>query len=376
VDAPIPPEADTAAKPAEAPKGVWGTILTTTPIVLTVLATAFAGLSSSEMTQSMYYRSLAAQHQSKAGDQWGFFQAKRIRGTSLETTLQLLQGLGRPDDFDPSRVDAVCGEVVGALKKAADDGKETEARRRDAAHAAAKVQATREKLAELIDKEASGTLPYLTGFPLPEVAVRPLPRKEAQENLDRVLEAIRKRKPDSTTAPLVAKMSFEDVDDAVRLAEDAADQFDDACAPINDTVKRLRGLLADLTDAVKPFRRADGEPADGRSPLEQAAARVDRLNNSYKAAALDYDRRRYGEEASFNRKAAEAYEVRVRRSSLQSDRLRDRSKMFFYSMLLAQAGVTVSSLALAGAKRSWLWLFAALAGVVALAFSAYVYLGF
>jgi hypothetical protein len=43
-------------------------------------------------------------------------------------------------------------------------------------------------------------------------------------------------------------------------------------------------------------------------------------------------------------------------------------------MLLAQAGVTVASLALARAQRSGLWLLAALAGVAALGFSGYVYL--
>src|SRR6516225_614848 len=65
--------------------GLWGGILTVTPVVLTVLATILAGLSNSEMTQAQYHRSLAAQYQSKVGDQWAFFQAKRIRGSSLET---------------------------------------------------------------------------------------------------------------------------------------------------------------------------------------------------------------------------------------------------------------------------------------------------
>src|SRR5262249_44207834 len=126
MDADSPKEADTAAQPAP-PKGVWEAILTTTPIALTVLATAFAGLSSSEMTLSMYFRSLAAQHQSKAGDQWGFFQAKKIRGTSLEAPLPL-QGAAELDDFDPSGLDAVCAEIVATLEKAAEDDKETEAR--------------------------------------------------------------------------------------------------------------------------------------------------------------------------------------------------------------------------------------------------------
>src|SRR3954469_18852371 len=89
------------------PPGIWGLILTSTPVVLTVLATTFAGLSSSEMTRSMYFRSLAAQHQSKAGDQWAFFQAKRIRGTTLESTVELLQGITHAEPFNLNGFDAV-----------------------------------------------------------------------------------------------------------------------------------------------------------------------------------------------------------------------------------------------------------------------------
>ena len=42
-----------ALEKLEKPQGRWGKILATTPIVMTVLATVFAGLSSSEMTQAM-----------------------------------------------------------------------------------------------------------------------------------------------------------------------------------------------------------------------------------------------------------------------------------------------------------------------------------
>src|SRR5713226_8704267 len=70
---------------------MWGAVLVWTPMALTALATAFAGLSSSEMTQAQYHRSLAAQHQSKAGDQWAFFQAKRIRGGNTEMEVELLR---------------------------------------------------------------------------------------------------------------------------------------------------------------------------------------------------------------------------------------------------------------------------------------------
>src|SRR5258708_34406244 len=81
---------------AKPPKSFVETIISTTPVLLTVVATLLAGLSSSEMTQAQYYRSMAAQYQSKAGDQWGFFQAKRIRGSGLEQTADLLGPSAEP----------------------------------------------------------------------------------------------------------------------------------------------------------------------------------------------------------------------------------------------------------------------------------------
>jgi hypothetical protein len=267
--------------------------------------------------------------------------------------------------------------MVTALEKAAEDDKETEARRRDATQAAAKVKAVRAKLAALLAEPArSESLPYLTGAPLPKVEERALENEGARKAIADVIDAIRTRQTESQTAPLVAKVRPEDIDRAVQVAEENADRLEKATRPISDTIDQLRGPHAELVAAVKPFRRRDGERGDGGPTLERVATRAGRLNAVFQAAAQDFDRRRYGEEASLNRKAAEMYEVRVRRSALDSDRHHNRSKMFFYSMLLAQAGVTISSLALAGAKRSWLWLFAALAGVVALAFSAYVYLGY
>ena len=94
-------QAITAAKPPEKPekpKTTWERVVTSTPVVLTVVATILAGLSSSEMTRAMYYRAMAAQHQAKVSDQWNFFQAKRIRGTSMDLTISMLRsasGAGR-----------------------------------------------------------------------------------------------------------------------------------------------------------------------------------------------------------------------------------------------------------------------------------------
>src|SRR5437868_12860252 len=90
-------------------KNIWTSVLTATPVMLTVLATVLAGLSNSEMTLAQYHRALAAQHQSKAADQWSLFQAKRIRGTNLQTTIDLLR----------SRA-ATAGLEAAALQQAVD----------------------------------------------------------------------------------------------------------------------------------------------------------------------------------------------------------------------------------------------------------------
>jgi hypothetical protein len=83
----------------------WGKILLATPIIMTVIATALAGLASSEMTRAQYSRSLAAQQQSKAGDQWGFFQAKRLRGAIQRNTIDILQNTTDVHPLDAAALD-------------------------------------------------------------------------------------------------------------------------------------------------------------------------------------------------------------------------------------------------------------------------------
>jgi hypothetical protein len=360
VDAISSKEPDNSADKPAVPPGLWGSILTTTPIVLTILATLFAGLSSSEMTQSMYYRSLAAQHQSKAGDQWGFFQAKRLRGTNLEMTNQLLQSLVHSDDFDPAQVDATCAEMLRLLENSTDTR---------AQEAATKIQTIRGKLAALLAEDTTrSSFPYLTGEGVPKVETRTLDNQGAREAIAAVTEAIHQRKTEAETASLVAPLNPSDIEAATRLAEEDADRFDKACDPVNKTLGKLRTLFGELAAAIKPLRST---PA-----LSRVVELADQLNNSFNTAALDFGARRYRREADLNLRAAEMYEVRVRRSSVASDRHRERSKHFFYCMLLAQGGVTIASLALARTQRNLLWLVAAVAGVVALGFSMYVYLLF
>src|SRR5437762_9989237 len=103
----VRPPKITPEEPASgSPKTVWNTILTATPIILTVLGTVLAGLSSRELTLSQYHRALAAQNQSKAGDQWNFFQAKRSRRTNHENTADLLQARAESGKVDAAALQA------------------------------------------------------------------------------------------------------------------------------------------------------------------------------------------------------------------------------------------------------------------------------
>src|SRR5450432_2492849 len=72
------------------PQTKFGKILGATPVVMAVVATMLAGLASSEMTRAQYDRSFAAQLQSKAGDQWSYYQAKKLRSAVAHNTLDLL----------------------------------------------------------------------------------------------------------------------------------------------------------------------------------------------------------------------------------------------------------------------------------------------
>jgi hypothetical protein len=104
------------------PPSFWGKVLGMTPVVMAVVATLLAGLSSSEMTKAQYDRALAAQQQSKAGDQWNFFQAKRLRGAIQSGTLDVLQLTSPPGEIDAKGLQALAaglanaGQSVSALK--------------------------------------------------------------------------------------------------------------------------------------------------------------------------------------------------------------------------------------------------------------------
>jgi hypothetical protein len=106
----------------DVPQTAWGKILTATPVIMTVVATLLAGLASSEMTRAQYDRALGAQLQSKAGDQWSYFQAKKLRGAMQRNSLELLQAAADVHPLENpalEKVPAVAGRALDATMEVA-----------------------------------------------------------------------------------------------------------------------------------------------------------------------------------------------------------------------------------------------------------------
>jgi uncharacterized protein DUF4337 len=185
----------------------WGKILLATPIIMTVIATALAGLASSEMTRAQYSRSLAAQQQSKAGDQWGFFQAKRLRGAIQRNTIDILQNTADVHPLDPA-----------ALDKA------------DAT--SSQSPAGQQAIVALLKGE------------LPSVSAATAPSPELQSALD----ALDSQKPESEILLLVAKVKPSDLDDALLAAKNRAEAFDSAIKPVNQVIDQLEKSLTNGGD--------------------------------------------------------------------------------------------------------------------------------
>jgi hypothetical protein len=196
---------------ADMPQTTWGRTLLATPVVMTVVATLLAGLASSEMTRAQYNRSLAAQQQSKAGDQWSFFQAKRLRGTMQLSTLDVLKGTAAVRPLDEAGLKRL-GEV-------------------DAAVSAALLK---------------GDLP-----PVPSPTASDAPLKSA-------LEAVERMKPEHEIRSLLESVNAATVDEAIQAARDRAAGFDAATTPISRSVDRLEKAIASSgpTDLVRDVTAA------------------------------------------------------------------------------------------------------------------------
>src|SRR5437588_11299630 len=87
-----------AAPTVEEPQGLLDKLGAALPIALTAIATAFAGMSTSELQQAMFWRSAAAQDQAKATSQWTLAGFKRDRSLIMQSTATTLRAqAGYPD---------------------------------------------------------------------------------------------------------------------------------------------------------------------------------------------------------------------------------------------------------------------------------------
>jgi hypothetical protein len=165
-----------------------------------------AGLASSEMTKAQYDRSAAAQLQSKAGDQWSYYQAKKLRSAVAHNTLDLLAATS---EVNPLAADALPGA--------------------DAA---------------TVDALMKNKLPAAT------------PAK-FDDAVNAALAAVENSQPEGEVTALLAKIKPATLDEALSAAKDAALAFDNAAKPINKTSDKLdEGLMASDKNTFRSFSAA------------------------------------------------------------------------------------------------------------------------
>lgn len=284
------------------------------PIGLTALATVFAGMSTGALQQAMYWKSQAAQDQSRATNQWTLAGFKVDRSLIVQTAAaQLLASGGRAPEVTPQSTDAT--EKLAAEWLAGKGPPQVYRRGADA-------------------KAREGRV----GLPDVPPAIQEL------------TELIRKRTPEDVILRKALKVKIEDANKAIDEAEAANERITEE--EWDAVAKAARKLAADA-------RKTDATTG----PAAQAAL-------------FEMEQRRYRSEATLNQEIAALYEVRVKVTSAESDKHRRKSQILFIAMLVAQIGGVVSSLALARQHKSVLWLFAATAGLVALGFGGYVLMDF
>ncbi len=308
---------------ADVPQSTWGKVLAATPVIMAVIATLLAGLASSEMTRAQYDRSLAAQEQNKASDEWNFFQGKRLRGAFQVNTLDLLQQITAVPPLD--------GKALGT-----------------AAQNAGLAAEARAALLDMLDSaDGRQALGALQKGELPA----PPPAVTLNAELKAAIDSLEAARPETEIARLAGQVKPQAITDALAAAAEEGRKFDAAVKPINTQVDRLNDLISG---------------AAGLGPQRQAFA----------AARLRFSAARYEAEARLNQTVGYLYELEVRQSNESADHHHARSQRFFFGMLGAQAAVIIATLAMASRQRNLLWSLAAVAGLVAVALAVYVYFCF
>jgi hypothetical protein len=357
------------------PKNWKDSLYGTTPVFLTIVATVLAGLSSGEMTRAQYYRSMAAQHQAKAADQWGFFQAKRLRATEAQSTLDLLHAASHPSQMDPATLGGASQRLAQAMATAASEPS-----------LARKLQPLADKSAAL-DRDLQATLndpASASAFAAPESAWGSLQDQGiSDKDILSAMNAINAHQSEAAMAPLLKRITGKAMADSHGVIDANTEALDRVSKGPGAVLDKLHGIFSGQCDlaseavrvvSLAPLGGDRPSTSQGANPIVLAQREIDAAFADIAAARFRYAAARYEREARYNSMTGQLCEVEVHQTSVTSERHRTRSAQFFYGMLAAQAGVTIATLALAVQRRSIFWSFGAAAGIAAIGFSAYVYL--
>jgi hypothetical protein len=304
----------------EAPKSLFDKIGAALPIGLTALATVFAGMSTGALQQAMYWKSQAAQDQSRATNQWSYAGFKRDRALIMQTMaaqLRAISGYASPN---------LSTSALPPIKVKPDESN-VEQKRKELSDAQAKA------LAWLQKKNVPPS-------PLPEIT---------DERIIALQKAIDAREPETELLKLAIKIKHHSINETIDNAEKKSKEYDDEWSPIMAAAADIAGY-------------AEGDKADAN------------MRTARQAVGYDLEERRYRAESRLNQGIGYLYEIRVKVSSAESDKHRRKSELFFYAMLAAQIGATISALSLARRTKSVLWLFAAMIGLASIGIGAYVFL--
>lgn len=271
-----------AVSPPAPPKSLFERLGAAVPVAIAAVATTFAGMSTTALSQSMYWRSTAAQDQSKTNDQWTFAGFKRSRSYEAENTAAELSAIAGYPTVETS-AETPEPEQVRKVKAWMASGETT-------------------PVAPPIDDETIASVLQAIHYRKPEPEVLALARAVNREELERILNAA--------------------------FAESLA--LEDAWGAESGRARtRIAAARKALAAASGPAR------ADAAAALTAA-----------QAVQYDIDRRRYRAESTMNQWVGFLTEVRVKTSTATSDGYLRRSYGLFAAMLIAQVGAVAASLGL------------------------------
>ena len=303
------------AKPDE-PRTLLDKIGPAVAVGLTALSAVFGSMSAAALQQAMYWKSQAAQDQSKATNQWSLAGFKRDRALVMQTGAAQLRAQSeyRPAVFT---VDKRPSESETAVTDKALDW-----------------------LKEKGDKAGP-----------PRVSLPDVPDPHIKELRD----GIEQRAPEAELLAKAAQVKIATINKAIDDAEKFVEQTDKEWKPFVDEAAKIvqmqSGMKADVPDDERKKKAANAAASQ--------------------AAGFELEQRRYRGESFLNQGVAFLYEIRVKVSSAESDRHRTKSQSLQMAMLVAQIGAVAASLALARRKGVSLWLVAGLIGVAAVGFGGY-----